>query len=256
MAITIINDCRDANAQARQVSRAGSLFNAPVSFVGVTNDIEAAGNLMDVLDAYDDQSGVVLVNVAPRNGVAKKWENGTPFGYFWYRNVLCVASIDGYTLSLAKQFSLFETIDVLDITSSLKAAGYADEIAAAAAESQFRSFDFLPRIAHYLSSKPDIATDPHDSAQIVDIPDTIWWIDNFGNAKTTRTDTSVSRDTETVATSLGALPFFWQLRDVPENTLAVVRGSSGIGDTRFLEIVMQGESAAAHATLSVGMHLS
>lgn len=46
-------------------------MNSPVSFVGVTNDIQAAGNIIDILDAIEKNSGIILVNVAPRNGKAK-----------------------------------------------------------------------------------------------------------------------------------------------------------------------------------------
>lgn len=72
MNIIIINDCRDANAVGRQIARTGSLLNNPVSFIGVTSDIEAAGNIIDVLDAYGEHPGIILANVASRNGKAKK----------------------------------------------------------------------------------------------------------------------------------------------------------------------------------------
>ncbi|MBI1839007.1 MAG: hypothetical protein HYR95_01760, partial [Candidatus Colwellbacteria bacterium] len=103
MNITIINDCRDANAAGRQAARAATLLGGTVAFIGVTNDLEASGNLIDALDAIEGKGGIVLVNVAPRNGTAKKWENGTPFGYFWYKETLVLASVDGLTLSLVKK---------------------------------------------------------------------------------------------------------------------------------------------------------
>src|SRR3989344_9103064 len=115
MNIIIINDCRDANAVGRQIARAASLLGGSASFLGVTSDLQAAGNLIDVLDALGENPGVVLVNVAPRNGKAKKWGNGTPFGYFWYRKTLVVASIDGYTLSLVKKLKVVNFVYVLDI---------------------------------------------------------------------------------------------------------------------------------------------
>ena len=115
MHITIINDCKDANAAGRQMARAAGLIEAPVSFVGVSSDLEAAGNLIDMLDAYGDSAGILLVNVAPRNGKAKKWQNGTPFGYFWYKKILVLSSIDGLTLSLVKKLQLVDSINVLDI---------------------------------------------------------------------------------------------------------------------------------------------
>ncbi len=54
MNITIINDCRDANAIGRQTARTSSLLNGPVSFIGVASDIQAAGNIIDILDALEE----------------------------------------------------------------------------------------------------------------------------------------------------------------------------------------------------------
>ena len=78
MFTTFINDCRDANAVARQISRANTLLEGPADFCGVSTDLEAAGNLVDVLDAANGQPGNVLINVAPRHDKAKRWPNGTP----------------------------------------------------------------------------------------------------------------------------------------------------------------------------------
>src|SRR5688572_12965729 len=98
MFVTIINDCKDENAFGRQATKAAALFGCSIVTVGVDSDIEAAGNLIDCLDAGEGKEGVILVNVAPRHGDAKKWPNGTPFGYFLYKETLVVTSIDGLTL--------------------------------------------------------------------------------------------------------------------------------------------------------------
>ena len=74
MFVTIINDCKCENAKIRQVTRVASLFDCSVYFSGVANDIEAAGNLVDVLDACEGREGIILVNVAPRHGGGKKWK--------------------------------------------------------------------------------------------------------------------------------------------------------------------------------------
>jgi hypothetical protein len=49
-----------------------------VQFVGVSTDYEAALNLVDIVDAYDGRHGVVLCNVARREGSERKskWPNG------------------------------------------------------------------------------------------------------------------------------------------------------------------------------------
>jgi len=113
--VTIINDCRDENAKGRQVTRAISLLKCPVSFIGVENDLEASGNLIDTMDALGESAGVILVNVAPRNGKGRKWGNGSPFGYFRYKKIIVVSSIDGLTLSLVKKLKLIKFVNILDL---------------------------------------------------------------------------------------------------------------------------------------------
>src|SRR6185312_15206020 len=103
MFVTIINDCTDGNTRGRQETRVMRLLNVPVSYVEIGNysELEAAGNLIDILDATDGDKGVVLVNSAPRHGRGKKWPNGTPFGYFYYKNTLVITTVAEQTLSLA-----------------------------------------------------------------------------------------------------------------------------------------------------------
>jgi hypothetical protein len=119
MFVTIINDCNDANVFGRQLTRAAVLFNTPVIPVGVHNELEAAGNLIDILDAAGGEKGVILVNVAPRHGSAKKWPNGTPFAYFYVGKTLVVASIDGVTLSLIKKLNIVDSVNLMDIPTVL-----------------------------------------------------------------------------------------------------------------------------------------
>ena len=190
MQTIIINDCRDGNAVGRQVARAGALIGGgAVSVVGVGSDLEAAGNLIDSLDAFEGNSGVILVNVAPRHGSAKRWENGTPFGYFRYRRVLVVASVDGLTLSLVKKLRLAESVCVLPVPETveqLMAAGaLTEELHDAIRHTQFRSYDYLPRIAAFLSQGWTLSGEELSMNDIADAPPAVWWIDNFGNCKTT-----------------------------------------------------------------------
>ncbi len=242
--ITIITDCRDENAKSRQTSRVSSLFGRTPSFIGVTSDIEAAGNLIDILDAAGDSDAVVMVNVAPRNGRAKKWKNGTPFGYFMYRNTLVVSTIDGLTLSLIKKLGLVETIEVLDIPTVLDKLITDPDEKKKITETQFRSYEFMPLIAHYLYVHGEITdTKTHSIADIEDIGSVVWWVDSFGNCKTT-----LLRD-EVKETQMN---FYDHLRDVPDAETALVLGSSGINSTRFIEIMKQGGSAATVLNLQSG----
>lgn len=231
----------------------GSLVpEASLSFVGVQNDIEAAGNLIDILDAYEDRKGGILVNVAPRNGAAKKWPNGTPFGYFTYKNVTVVTSIDGHTLSLVKKLGLVDTVYVMDIPTvlaAMRAEGQVDEaLETWVTHTQFRSFDFTPRALAWILKGYTLPHTTLSIADVADLSDTVWCIDNFGNCKTTILESEADSHPTNI-------PRFSRLKDVPNDTPALIAGSSGLPGKRFLELVVQGGSAARHFSLSTGSTL-
>lgn len=239
MFCSIINDCRDANAAGRQMSRAIALLGCPASFIGVQSDLEAAGNLIDVLDAAEGRKGVVVVNVAPRNGRGKGWPNGTPLGYFWYKDTLVLASVDGFTLSLANKFGILTEVQILEIPEEY-------------AKSQFRSFEFLPRAAKTLLAG-ELLKGEQFSFTILEAPKAIWWIDNFGNCKTTLLPEDRGFAVgQAVETKVGEFRCFEGLKDVPDGEIGMVIGSSGLQEKRFLEIVKQGGSAAEQLGISSG----
>ncbi|MFA7309044.1 MAG: hypothetical protein WC045_03160 [Patescibacteria group bacterium] len=255
MNITIINDCRDANAVGRQTARVATLTGFPVSFIGVKSDLEAAGNLIDIIDALEESTGAILVNVAPRNGKAKKWKNGTPFGYFRYKNILVLTSIDGFTLSLVKKLKLIESITILDIPKALdqmiSGGVLSKEIKDLVTRTQFRSYDFLPRVATYLLSGKNLEGAKMSIKDVPDAPAVVWWVDNFGNCKTTFLNED-RKDGISFYSKFSNLPYFERLKDVPDDTASIVSGSSGIGKKRFLEIIIQGKSAANEFNVFTG----
>lgn len=256
MFLTIITDCQDGNARARQETRYSVLFSGVnTSFIGVSSDIEAAGNLIDVLDAAGDSEGIVAVNVAPRHKAAKKWPNGTPFGYFWFKKILVVCTIDGEVLSLVKKFGLADHVNVTDIRTVLSFAEYPSETVEHAAQSQFRSFDYLPRLARIAWDKKDV---PSEKLMFTEIPDAtpgVWWIDSFGNCKTTlladEIDFAQGETREIILNGMAIdAACYRQLREVPDYKTGFTLGSSGFGDRRFVELVVQGTSAAKHYNIT------
>ena len=86
MFVRIISDCRDDNARGRVETRIAALLGVTPGFTGVANDLEAAGNLVDMLAAGLGRDGIIMVNVAPRN---VKRENGSPFGVFKWKDPTC-----------------------------------------------------------------------------------------------------------------------------------------------------------------------
>lgn len=262
MHVTIINDCHDENAAARQETRVGRLFpQASVSLAGVSDygDLSAAGMLVDVLDAGRGGAGVILVNVAPRHKGSKKWPNGTPFGYFRFEDTLVVSSVDGYTLSLVKHCGLVEAIHVMDIPTVAPVLAQEgvidDEHAAHLLTTQFRSFDFTPFAASALERGIALPSERMSLTEVSDPPRAVWWVDNFGNCKTTLLTGDVTfAPGEQVTLGEHTLTCYAHLKDVPKGEAALIEGSSGFPGKRFLEIVVQG-GRAEELGFSVGSEL-
>lgn len=262
MFITIINDCRDSNAFGRQATKTAAHFNnATINLVGVQSDLEAAGNLVDILTAGEGRDGVILVNVAPRHGSAKKWANGTPFGWFRYGETLVVASIDGLTLSLIKKLGLINHIELLDIPTVMQFAVdnklIDRDTATYIVSTQFRSLEFVPRVASWIYNGHNLPSTKYATTEVADAPPAVWCIDNFGNCKTTLLTEELSNFTDRLAISgLRSIPYYDHLRDIPNNEAAFVSGSSGIAENRFIEVIVQGGNASKRFGLHLGDSLS
>lgn len=257
--ITIITDCQDDNAKARQMARVQTLFNKPVSFIGASRDLSAAGNIIDILDAVGDGEHIILANVAPRNGRAKKWSNGTPFGYFKYKNILIVSTVDGLVLSLAKRFGLIDELRVTEISEVapvLAEVGIIekDEVEVLV-KTQFRSFNYLPRLALALYKGDDLPSEKMDLEEVADFDDAIWWVDSFGNLKSSLVFSGQFANEQEVEIMGKKMKFYEQLKSVPDGEIALVKGSSGLGDKRFLEIMKQGGNASEELGVGIGESL-
>jgi len=262
-AVGIVNDCSDDNTRGRQGFRVGALLGLPVTYVGVPqyDSLAAAGNVIDMLDAAGDSETMLLVNVAPRFGAAKQFENGTPFGYFWYQNTLVIATVSGYTLSLVKKLGLADSLRILDMHTSVPVfveyGMLSQEAGDRIIETQFRSFNFVPRVAQFIANyRKDLPGETYSFDNVADVPKVIWWIDNFGNCKTALTKEDVDWQAgETIALMGREFTMYDRLKDVPDDEVACIIGSSGLGEKRFLELVVQGKSAAKELGAVVGQEL-
>ncbi|MBW6441121.1 hypothetical protein K0B03_03765 [Patescibacteria group bacterium] len=253
MQITIINDCCDQNAKLRQISRVGSLFSSSsVNCFCAKSEIEAAGLLVDAIDSFEGRQGIIIVNIAPRNGRAKKWHNGTPFGFFRYKETLILASLDGYVLSLAKKLNLLEDVYIFDIEEVVKSIDKQELNEAETnriINTQFRSFNFLPRAAFWLSHNIDIPYKKYELSSIDNLGQKVWFVDNFGNIKTTYLLEELSdKEDKQYEVAFGQtkikMNLYKHLKDLPDDEIGLVVGSSGIENKRFIEIIVQGKSAS------------
>lgn len=258
MFVTIINDCHDGNANARQETLLASLFkydldNISSVGIGFGDTIEASGNLIDIL-GISESHGIVLLNAAPRT---KNFPNGTPFGHFYYKNVHVVSTVDGYSLSLVKKLKLTDSIELFDVPTVIDWAVGEKKIDKELGErikvSQFRSLDFSPRVAHWIWEGWNVPSTTYPIDKILDAPNTIWYIDIFGNCKTTLLPEDINFKPGNEVEIKGVhIKCYQYLKDVPSGELAIIQGSSGIGDKKFLEIVINGDNVAKVLGLKVG----
>ncbi len=266
MFTTIITDCKGENEASRQITRFNALELGATSILGIGSDfsddatIEGAANLIDVLDATEGKKGIIVVlNVAPR-GNKKDGGNGTHFCYFYYKDTLVISTIKGYCLSFIPKFNISKSVKLIELSAVLdsvyKKNLISSELRDYIVKTQFRSFDFVPRLARWLTDKVEI---PSTNLQLdaSNLPPVgIWHIDAFGNCKLTLSNKDISFKTKNriVNTNLGKFPFYERLKDVPLGGTAIYIGSSGIGDYRFLELATQGipGSAAKKLKLKVG----
>lgn len=260
MYVTIINDCADPGTMNRQVVRAATFFPAthisPVA-VGAYADLEASGMIIDTIDGAMDEPGIILANVAPRHGKAKKWPNGTPFGHIQYQNTHIFATVDGATLSLIHKYGLAQEIEVYDIPTVLDAMIKKDKLPKHLRDpitnTQFRSYEFLPRVANWYMHGVEIPHEVHPLSDFLPAPLAIWYVDNFGNCKTTAWAEDVGHRSGTkLKTTWGEITCYDRLKDVPDGKEGLIVGSSGYRNHRFLELVVQGQSAAQHFHAKVG----
>jgi len=262
-AIAIINDCTDDNARMRQELRTTSALGLSIAYLGVPkfSSIAASGNVIDALDAAKGRPSIIMVNVAPRHGDAKRFKNGTPFGYFFYKDNLVIASVSEATLTLVKKLKLVDSIRVLDpeeVLPLFAEVGMIDENDIPwMLRTQFRSFNFVPRVAEYLAlHKPELPGEDFALSEIKDEPPAVWWIDNFGNLKTTLTEADIDfKAGKKIETEWGVFTCYDRLSDVPNNEFGCIVGSSGIGPHRFLELVVQGKSAEEAFGARIGSHI-
>lgn len=266
---SIITDCADDNARARQELRFKSLFGVMPSFLGVSsyNSIEAAGNLVEQLDiltnfplAKNAPDSVLLVNVAPRSGdIKKKWENGTPFCMFRTGRTLVASTYEGHCLALARDLGITDSVELFDIPTVMKAAVEWGELTKDEAKrivnTQFRSLEFLPLVAYWAWQGRAVPSTTQPLNELPSASGQAWFIDNFGNVKTTLTEKNIKFEegSEVTLANGTTATCYRRLADVPSGAVALTIGSSGYGTDRFLEVVIgQTGRASERLGLTVG----
>ncbi|MCD8494785.1 MAG: SAM-dependent chlorinase/fluorinase [Candidatus Pacebacteria bacterium] len=246
----LITDCADSNARARQELYTYALFpEASLTFTEVYTVPALAGNIIDLISVAEHAgaSGYVLGNRAPREHIQNKYPNGAPFVYAHYRDILLVVTYSAQLHGILKHFLNIDawyepTPDML-----------ADILATYAVDptTQFRSLYYAPCVMHYVATHAHITGNVFESEELAPHhPWLVWHKDNFGNLKTFAT----RADYEAAPLSINGarVPFVERLKDAPDNHLVVIEGSSGFEGKKFLEVVVQGGSAATRLGKDIG----
>ncbi len=260
--ITVIQDSNDSGTKGRITTRIQKLFEGILpSFVSVEafSDLPAAGNLLDILDSSEGSEGVIILNTAPRHGEGKKYKNGIPFGYFYYKKTLVVTTINKSILSFVKKFNITNKVNIFDIEEVMKFALennlIEDWVAEKVINTQFRSFEFEPRAAFWLWNNYNLPFNEfyinEEEYNFEEEKGKIWLIDNFGNCKTTLLANDFQKG-ELIKTKIGNLKVYDHLSDLPNGEAGLVKGSSGLNKEKFIEVIIQGKRASDEFGLKIG----
>lgn len=246
--IEVNTDCIDPeNALIRQTLRYKSLFpHAEITFNKLSHgDIPLLAGIIDKIDAtsFGAVKHLIVCNVAPRT--EKRYDNGGPFCYVHIGNATIIGTPEAFVL--LRKLGIIKTVQQTDVrtvcTAFLSEAFEVDRIA----RSQFRSFDYVPLLALWLSEGKTI---PCLSLILENEPikEQVWLRDNFGNLKTTITSSEIEAHVKKgkVKSAINGrkreFPFYERLSEVPLGVTAFIVGSSGYGESRFVELVAQGRA--------------
>lgn len=271
--IIVITDCKDSNAKGRLLTMVHKLFPlCPVIFIGADNEHEAAGNILDQLEILHSKRGIFLVNVAPRNhgNTDKHFNNGTPFCWTKFNNSFICSTVDGLTLSLIKKINDGKlTVNLMNIPNVVKKLlPFSPKKQKEIIETQFRSLFFLPWVAQKIAFlgifnqkiiKLFIPSEKYD--KIADFPPSCWYVDVFGNIKTSLSPSEISFGHEreiTISWTKGetkSITCYARLKDVPVGEFGIIVGSSGFKQN-FIEIVINGGKADEQLGIKTGDKIS
>lgn len=264
--VCIISDCvgRDPDAELRLSMAVQGFIGMNPTMRHVQSEIGMSFLMADSLTRCP-RPGVVIANIAPRNG-AHHYENGIPFSYFRTKSghlVVSTAQPEAFV-----SFKLLgeipkEGVRIVNTTTAVRAmvkAGFLrQEFAANITDSQFRSLDFEPLLATAVLLGIKM---PEESVikekDIPDVSNSVAYHDRFGNVKLWILEKRLQKlkdgDKVMVRTpqSRTELPFYRQLRDVPDDIMALIVGSSGPHGRHFCEIVTNGGKASSNQDFAIG----
>ncbi len=153
-----------------------------------------------------------------------------------------------------KEFQVTDIPTVLDVM--IKNGKFEAENRDRVVKSQFRSYAYLPFLAAWVKAGEQIPSEKLDMNDVPDVPQAVWFVDSFGNCKTTLLPDEVGFVAgEKMKTKVGEFTCFNRLKDVPSGEAGMTIGSSGFGNTRLIEVTINGRRASDEFGLKSGTEL-
>lgn len=243
--IAIVSDC-GGQAMSRMTTRFHALHTDAVCIPYESRSLlEAAGNIVDAIDALNGRPGAVVCNSAPRRDT--RGTNGSAIVYFHIGNATIVSTVG--VLGLLKQLVPEMTARAVDVDNFMRNLGAERDTF------NFRGLEVIPWILRCLRDGnylEDVSV-KHDVFPTVE--PCVWLVDTICGESTNlklsvlRSEAPWFKPGTEVEMRLGTaspkrIGCFERLTHIPEGQLGIYEGSSGLGNERFLEIAVMGGSAA------------
>lgn len=267
--IVIISNYQNLNAlEAKDLQSKARAMD--ILTIRVSDDTHASSKLMEFLDAADrfdieyprpkdgggtDEVGI-LVNIAPPRGRVEQIGrlSGAQFASFVVGDVVVISSLHGETLSFVRKLGIVESICLLDIPTVMDWAvgrGLITRKITDGILNSYWGFEFFLLASSWMWEGRILPYQVVKISDFVPMPLTaVWAVSNSGNYKTTLLPDDLKETRARLVHPLSTLPLYDRPSDVPDGTMAWVVGTSGFGERRFLEIMVQGGSAADSLKLS------
>jgi hypothetical protein len=248
--VSIVTDC-GGQALGRMRIRVARLFPdaTDITVMEAASSLESGGCMVDAMDAMIRPPGAILCNTAPRRDAQGTNGSGIVFGEA--NGIIVIAT--AATLGLVKKLVPNFEARVLDVEAFMKRFWPED---AKRGRFNFRGLEVLPRLlASYWLERQSLTRVSSPFKHFPAVEPAVWLVDEIGgqpyNIKLTvlRSDLPDFHPEQRVRVQIGerepvTMLCYERLADIPNGELGLYESSSGLGEDRFLEIGVMGESAA------------
>lgn len=243
--INIVSDC-GGQAMSRMMTRYHALHpDAKCIPYESASLLEAAGNIVDAIDALAWRAGAIVCNSAPRR--AARATNGSAIVYVRLGQTIIVSTVG--VLGLLKKLVPELTAQAVNVDTFIKNLNVDRHTF------NFRGLEVIPFILRSLRDGDDMNTVSTPHTTFPKVEPCVWLVDiiegRLTNLKLSILQTEVpwfSSGNKVLIQfgdqSVRQLTCYDRLTDIPDDEPGIYEGSSGFNTRRFLEVAIMGGSAA------------